>query len=476
VIEGVDWRGGAFHANTVEDVQRVVTFARDHGRRVRAAGAQHSTTPAVYSPDHSDLRVILDGSLRHVDFLSEDDSSAVVQVGGGCYLGVNPADPSSNRANSLDDQLEARGFALPILGGISHQTIAGFLQTSSSGGSLQYGFADAVKAIELVDGTGEVRWLNVSSDAFHAAAVSCGLFGVITHVVLACGRRYFVTGTETNHDEGESLLKPPQQGHYELEAALSDIEYLHLNWFPQRRVKRVTQWIGTRNMPTGNPDPYESELKSTWMNVLAAFVLLITSGVLAIDPNGPIAERIVGHLLRKFVPLDKNETFNDQWLTVLPGDDQVKVDTLIKIIFTEIWLPLDQLTNALDRLKEILQNQAVAGNFAVELYGARRSPFWLSPSYDRDSVRVDVFWWAYSFGDPRQHFTAFWNALLDLQGARLHWGKHLPEVDQKYGNVVFNPDLLKKRYPRLDDWLTLRHDSDPDAVFVTDYWRTILGI
>src|SRR5204863_9135742 len=107
--------------------------------------------------------------------------------------------------------------------------------------------------------------------------------------------------------------------------------------------------------------------------------------------------------------------------------------------------------------------------------GAQRSPFWLSPSFDRDVFRVDVFWWAYSFGDPRQHFAHFWNALLDLPGARLHWGKQLPDVGTKYGNIVFGPDFLMDRYSRLKDWLELRKQLDADRVFVTAYWQRILG-
>jgi D-arabinono-1,4-lactone oxidase len=170
------------------------------------------------------------------------------------------------------------------------------------------------------------------------------------------------------------------------------------------------------------------------------------------------------------------ETFRDAWFRVLPCDDQVRVDTLIKIIFTELWLPLDQLTVTLDRLSALLEDQAVAGNFAIELYGARQSPFWLSPSHGHDVVRVDVFWWAYNIGDPRERFAHFWKALLDLPGTRLHWGKHLPDVGQRYGSVIFDRDFLRNAYPRLDDWLSIRRAMDPDGVFVTDYWRRVFGL
>ena len=474
-LRQIEWKNDAFHPKNVAEVQQLVATARSRGRRLRVAGARHSVPGAVYSTDHHDVRVVLDGDLRHVEFLSHDDQTATVLVGGGCYLGVNPADPDSTCANSLNGILDGRGYALPVLGGISHQTVAGFLQTSSAGGSLAHTFHDSIQAIELVDGTGTVRWLPIGTDAFDAAGVAVGLLGVVTHVLLTVRPRYFVRGTEQNFEERHSLLLKTN-GRYALQDALSSSEYLHLDWFPQQLVGRVTQWEGARGPEVDPPDPYVSTLKDTWMNVVAAAVLALTGGLLALDPRSRIVQEIVGALLRKFLPLDETNTFNDRWLTVLPSDDQVHVDTLIRLIMTEVWLPLDQLTTAIDRLKAILVEEEVASNFAVELYGARRSPFWLSPSFDRDVLRVDVFWWAYNLGDPRKHFGFFWDALLDLDGARLHWGKQLPEVGRKCGNIVFNPAFLKARYDRFDDWLAIRADMDPDAVFLTSYWKSILGL
>lgn len=472
-IPGVEWVDGAFHPSSVEQVRDIVLRARARGLRVRTAGAQHSTVEAVYSPNAGDIRVILDGELRRVEFESEEPG--VVKVGGGCYLGLNPVDPRSTWENSLNVQLDARGLALPLLGGISHQTISGFMQTSSSGGSLQHSFAEAVRSIEFVDGTGAIQTVEVGSDEFAAAGVSMGLFGIITHVVVACEAQYFVTGTESNHEEADSLLQL-DQGHYPLEAALARIEYLHLDWYPQAEVRRVTQWLGKRTAPSSDIQPYKSELKGELLNVIAAIVLKIASGALAIDPNGAVAKKLVGALLRSFVPLNKKKEFSDLWYKVLPSDDQVKVDTLIKLIFTEIWLPLSQLTEAMRRLTEILSQESVAGNFAVELYGAKQSPFWLSPSFETDVVRVDVFWWAYNFGDPAEHFSHFWNVLLELPGARLHWGKNLPSAGQQCGSVVFGPNFVRDRYGRFSDWLLMRERFDPDKLFVTDYWKSILGL
>jgi len=475
-VPGLEWRAGAFVVKTVEQVQAVINVARAKGRRVRVAGARHSAQDAVFSPTHDDVRLVLDGALRTVEFEEADSKRALVVAGGGCNLGVNPSDPSSNRGNSFNHIIDARGYALPVLGGISHQTIGGFLQTSSAGGSLKHGFADAIRWIELVDGTGQLRRFERGSDEFNAAGVAMGLFGVVTRVGLTVEPRYFVKGMEVNQDHSQSLLRRDAGGDYALRAALGSNDYLHLNWFPQQRVHRVTHWSGRRCNPITNPDPYESELRKKWTNVLAAAVLFLTSGLLALDPDNSLVQKIVGSLLCRFVPLDRKETFNDSWLAVLPCDDQARVDSLVKVVFTEVWLPLDQLTNALDRLNRLVDDPAVASNIVIELYGARTSPFWLSPSFDRDVVRVDIFWWAHNVGNARRHFVPFWNVLLEVSGARLHWGKHLPDVGAKYGSVTFDPTFLRDRYPRLDDWLRIRQRFDPDGVFLSDYWARILGV
>lgn len=472
---GVERRARVVRAETVEQVQAVINAARATGKRVRVAGAGHSAPGAVFSSGHDDFPIVLDGALRTVEFETCDATRARISVGGGCNLGINPSDPSSTRENSLNHIIDARGYALPVLGGISHQTIAGFLQTSSAGGSLAHGFADAIDWIELVDGLGNLQRFERGTDDFNAAGVAVGLFGVVTRVGLTIEPQYFVAGEEINQAESQSLLRHDTSGDYALRSALRTNEYLHLNWFPQQRVRRVTQWTGFRTSSVPNPDPYESELRTKLTNVLAAVVLFLTSGFLALDPDGSLVQKIVGSLLREFVPLDRKETFNDRWLAVLPCDDQARVDTLVKVVFTEIWLPLDQLSNALDRLTRLVEDPAVASNIIVELYGAKASPFWLSPSFDRDVVRVDVFWWAHNIGSARRHFAQFWNVLLELPGARLHWGKHLPDVGSTYGSVTFNPALLRDRYPRLEDWLRIRQRLDPDGVFLSEYWRAILG-
>ena len=71
----------------------------------------------------------------------------------------------------------------------------------------------------------------------------------------------------------------------------------------------------------------------------------------------------------------------------------------------------------------------VAGNFATEMYGAKKSSFWLSMSFDQDMVRVDPYWFAhnYDWNDrrKREYFTNFWEALLGIDDKSVCTGANI---------------------------------------------------
>ena len=111
------------------------------------------------------------------------------------------------------------------------------------------------------------------------------------------------------------------------------------------------------------------------------------------------------------------------------------------------------------------------GTFVWELYAARASAFWLSPSYaasedDPDgwregALRVNPYWFADSADDPaRGLFTGLWDLLRD-NGIpfRLHWGK-INRPRRRRNPIGSN--WFAAQYPRWNDFLALRRELDPD--------------
>lgn len=486
LLQHIPRKDGIFHPRSIGEVKELIDFARSNNCVIRTLGSQHSPTLAIYDEKNErQIKLILDGELRGIKSIEPNDSKdfATVSVGAGCYLGVNPRDKSSTKENSFNFRVDKVGYALPTLGGISHQTIAGFLQTSSSGGSAKYGIADAVEAIEWINGKGEICQAKKGDDIFNAAVVSMGLFGIITNVTFKLPKKYLVEGVEENKELNDSFLAKDPEGHYTAlhNALFKDHEYIHINWLAQKYIGRTMQWVGKRVDPTKNSDirPYNHPLNSTFMTLAACLALVIGNLIDRVGSNCKAAKYIKAQLLKLFADPNDKQEFCDDWHKTLPIDDQADVDGLIKTVFSEIWFPGDQDTidKVMEKLNELFAaHPEAAGNFIVELYCAKQSPYWLSPSYGHDAIRVDLYWWQYNMGDPDKYFGLFWDALLNIPGARLHWGKVMPTPGKKYGDTSFTVEHLYRNYPQFPEWLKLREGMDPQQLFVTDYWRRVFHI
>src|SRR5688572_14664220 len=159
-------RDGFYHPASVDEVRELVLEARARGVNLRVRGSGHSVAASIRSdprpasrPECGGMTVMLDRMRAVVIEPERDDEHAIVQVEGGCNLGLDPYDPSgtSTWENSLSVQLHRAGWALEALGGISHQTIAGFLMTGSAGGSTEHSLAATVLRLQFVDGTGRIH-------------------------------------------------------------------------------------------------------------------------------------------------------------------------------------------------------------------------------------------------------------------------------------------------------------------------------
>jgi len=146
-------------------------------------------------------------------------------------------------------------------------------------------------------------------------------------------------------------------------------------------------------------------------------------------------------------------------------------DRLVPVEFTEIWIPLEKAASVMTKMRDYYKaaGYKATGFFSCEVYAAKKSDFWLSPSFNRDVIRVDIFWFTYNQGQPdKVYYPQFWNLLMsDTElSCRFHWGKYMP----------VNPSYLKKQYPKMNDFFEIRKKVDPDNIFLTDYWKERLGI
>lgn len=132
------------------------------------------------------------------------------------------------RLHQLAEELDKRGWAMPNLGSITAQSVAGAITTNTHGSSLRHGtLAQAIISITLMLASGEsVRCSPFENkDLYHAALVSLGGLGIITHVTFQAVPAY-------NLEWHQDIMTTPKM----LEAWNKDLwtreEFVRVWWFP----------------------------------------------------------------------------------------------------------------------------------------------------------------------------------------------------------------------------------------------------
>lgn len=263
---------GYFHPDTVADIQNIVKWAAQSGVNLRARGSGHSVPGSIYADnstqfteDGGALNIMLD-KLTAISPLQTRNGKQVVRVEGGCHLGRDPYDPSlqSTWENSLFWNLNNLGYAFDDMGGIVHQTLAGFTAMGCAGGSLKHDLDSHIIGIEMVDGNGNLQTYfrddPAPNDAFYAAGVSMGLFGIVTAMWFELVERFWISGTEKTHSLANGTNESPidlfgdRPDLQSLEAFLRTPDYTRLMWWPQKGIERITVW-------QANKIPYDDSLQ-----------------------------------------------------------------------------------------------------------------------------------------------------------------------------------------------------------------------
>jgi hypothetical protein len=262
-----------------QEVLTIVAQARKNNQKIRVAGSAHSVTESIFTDGYDpraaaplqqpgSIDLLLD-QLNHIEFSKATDPDGnqidVVKVGGGAWLGPDPghahvggeseSESESERPN-LIRELRGNGMALDVVGGITHQSVGGFMNTGSAGASVKYSYGDAVMAFKIVDGTGRVQTLSRSPSSasqtekdknpFYAAGVSMGLYGIITEVTLKIVPMYFVVGTSKIQEVERCELDLFGSSENSLRNFFEKEDYSRLLLWPQKGVNKVQIWRCSR--------------------------------------------------------------------------------------------------------------------------------------------------------------------------------------------------------------------------------------
>lgn len=206
---------------SIPELRLIVDLARKLGKHVVVVGSGHSPSDLTCS---ASWMVNLD---EFHGVVAEEPESRVITVQAGMRL------------RDLIVELEARRWAMPNLGSITDQSIAGAIATSTHGSSLKHGIlSESVVALTIMLANGKVvecsRERNV--DLFCAALVSLGAIGIVVHVAFRAVAEYKVRW------EQEVVKLPRFLKSYD--SVWDESEFVRCWWFPYS--ERTIVWHGKK--------------------------------------------------------------------------------------------------------------------------------------------------------------------------------------------------------------------------------------
>jgi L-gulonolactone oxidase len=417
---------------SAEDAQRVVRRARADARGIRVFGSGHSPSDIAMSDD---VMVTLERLDRIV---SLDRPARRVTVEGGATLAA------------IDDALLGAGLALPNLGSISAQTIAGAIATATHGTGLEHGtLSTLVEGVTLVSGEGEIVRIAPGSNERWLDGVRChlGALGIVTEVTLAVSDAFDLAVEErpaTLEDTLANLDERTRADHYRF-------------WYLPH-VDRTWEWTAARTAPGAERTPGRRERARSWLRerLMGHHALEASLYVASFE------DRLVPFVNRAYA----RAMFSRPRASRGRSRAMFNFDCLFKQHVDEWAIPIDRTGEALRAIRALIAERGFRVHLPIEVRFAKADSIWLSPCHGRDSAYIGVIaYMPYGRSTPhREYFEAF-EALMMRLGGRPHWAK-------RFGPVAAT---LRERYPRWDAFMALRAELDPSGTFSNGYTDRVLG-
>jgi len=398
------------HPLNAAGVQSIVGRAASNSQHVRIQGNGHSWSQFVQTKDH----------LLQLDEFGDaitPESGKRVLVHAGIKLKRLIA-----RLRELNPPL-----ALQNTGSILEQSIAGAVSTGTHGTGIGLGnlatYVVGMTLITMKGGTPTVLSLpDAGEDFLRAARVSMGTLGVITQVTLQCVDDYDVE------------LKAFKKSFTEI-ANQTVIDQLNAS------NQRVRIW---------------------WFlpPLLGAEVIVTTMNNIAVGHDTQFPEALLAFL--EFLA----EGTEDHPLTL-----RGPYDELLTLPFQEIKhreceyaIPVEKTAEALNALKEIVDEGDFRTDLPIEIRFVQADDALLSPAHGRDVCYIGINTKAHNEDPSANELFARFEPLMKQFGGRPHWGKHF----------TLTPDDLTKMYgASYEKFKAIRNELDPSGLFENTLIRNL---
>ena len=406
-----------------EEVVAIVRRAAAAGLPVKAVGAGHSFTDAACTRG---ILVSLD-LLAAVERIDAQRGRVTVQAG--------------IRLDALNRELDAVGLAMPNLGDIDRQSLAGATATATHGTGLGLGnLATTIVGMEIVDGRGELIRCDEHerSELLRVARVGVGALGIVTRMTLQCVPAFDLHATETVEPLDELLDN--------FEKHMAGHDHMEFFWVPGSRHAHVK-----RNNRTDEPRRPQHRLAEARDKILYenAVFGLANRAVRRFPSLAPSVARATSKAVtqRDFVDASHRVLVSRRF---------------VRFYEMEYAVPRAALPEAVRRVGALARSLPSPVTFPIEVRVSAADDIPLSTAYDRDTG-----WFACHVytGTPYLAYFQGVEAIAADYGGRPHWGK-LHFHDHR---------SLAPLYPEWELFQRVRSELDPSGTFSNSYTDRVLG-
>ena len=432
---------------SIEEIRKLVTLARRCRRRIVTVGCGHSPSDLTCT---SSWMVNLD----HYDKIVDIDKNRKIVV---MQAGI--------RLHDLGLKLKEYGLAMPNLGSIDHQSIAGAIGTGTHGSSTRHGIlSQSVKALKIVLANGRSVYCSAeqNQDLFRAALVSLGALGIIVEVTFQAVAAFNIEWSQSLHPLEEIVADWNKD-------LWTQKEFTRVWWLPY--TKRAIKWRADKT------DLPEKPPLANWWNGSFGFhtyhiLLYISQWFPSILPR-----------IETFVVNVQYGFKNGVGSTAIQESRTGLLMNCLYSQFVNEWaIPLEKGPEAITRLSKWLNGEEGSGipgsskglyvHSPIEVRVSDTSttqprPYLDNTVPDGPTLYLNATLYRPYHRDPpcRERYYEAFEWLMKEMGGRPHWAKNIYSVTQKD---------IHNMYPDISDWLLVRNDVDPEGMFVGDWHRRYL--
>ncbi|MFZ5552126.1 MAG: D-arabinono-1,4-lactone oxidase [Bacteroidota bacterium] len=415
-----------FEPQSEEEISEIVKHAAASGKKIRVCGAGHSFSPIALSDE------FLVSLKNYHKLISVTKNTITVQ--GGMYL------------HELYAILQQHQLSLSNFGVINKQTVAGALATGTHGSGLKHKSLSAgIEKIKLVTANGELLEIKRDTEItlngkklnlWEAASVSLGLLGIVSEVTLRCEPLFYLRSEETVVDADVYTEC--------MDDYARRYEYFKAWWFPHTgkvylyKAERVGEELYKNKKEHEN---YSADQKKRDVEIdkVTAPLFIKSNSDTSLIPK---------------INKDALDFYFTPRTRIGNGFEILVHDETVPMVVSEYGLSMEN-GNHRSALKELMQKAEKSAHkihFPVDLRYTASETSWLSPSYGRDTFYIGMCVREWKKKEIPAQMKLFFD-IMHHHHARPNWGK-LTDL---------SATELKKLYPRLEDFITVKNYFDPEG-------------